>query len=247
VARAAVTTIHLVAETVEQRRRSGRPRLRPTRNAELAPREEILGAAAGLFVDKGFASTTTREIAERVGIRQASLYHHFSGKDEILLELLTRSVRPSLDVAKALEKLAGEVDDPAGSLYALALVDVQTLTEAPDNIATLYLLPEVRSEAYASFRAERADLQATYGRLGHAARTTPALDMVLTGALLMQLVESVIHLRRAHQLRATHAHHIAAACLRTVGLSAARVTRARQSAEHLLAMVENPTQGDDSH
>lgn len=150
-------------------------------------------------------------------------------------------------MTKALEKLAGEVDDPAGSLYALALVDVQTLPGAPDNIATLYLLPGVRSETYASFRAERADLQATYGRPGHAARTTPALDMVLTGALLMQLVESVIHLRRGRQFRPTHAHHIAAAYLRTVGLSAARVTRARQSAERLPAMVEKPTQGDDSH
>lgn len=51
----------------------------------MAPREEILDAAAGLFVDRGFEGTSTREIAEAVGIRQASVYYHFpSGKDEIL-------------------------------------------------------------------------------------------------------------------------------------------------------------------
>ena len=46
---------------------------------------------------------------------------------------------------------------------------MRTLTQAPHNIATLYLLPEVQGEEYASFRAERAELQAAYGRLGHAA------------------------------------------------------------------------------
>src|SRR6185437_17151071 len=85
-----------VAEAELRRRRAGRPRLRPASDAEVAPRAEILDAAAELFVGQGLAATTTRQIAERVGIRQASLYYYFTGKDEILLELLTQSVRPSL-------------------------------------------------------------------------------------------------------------------------------------------------------
>ena len=150
---------------VGPRRRAGRPRLRPASDAGVAPRDQILDAAAELFVVQGLAATTTRQIAERVGIRQASLYYYFAGKDEILLELLTLSVRPSLQVAATLEsRCAGS---PATGLYALALIDVQTLTRAPHNIGTLYLLPEVLGEAYASFRAERAELQATYGRLAH--------------------------------------------------------------------------------
>ena len=81
------------AGAAEHRRRAGRPRLRPASDADVPPREEILDAAAGLFVSQGLAATTTRQIAERVGIRQASLYYYFAGKDEILLELLTQSVR----------------------------------------------------------------------------------------------------------------------------------------------------------
>jgi AcrR family transcriptional regulator len=192
------------------------------------PRAEILNAAAELFAGQGLAATTTRQIAARVGIRQASLYYYFTGKDEILLELLTQSVRPSLRVAAELESRYR--DDPAAALYALALTDVATLTQAPHNIATLYLMPEVQGEEFASFRAEREQLQAVYGRLGQAVTASPGMDETLTAALLMQLVESVIQLRRAGTLRGGYGHEIAGACLRLVGLGPAEVARARAAA-----------------
>jgi AcrR family transcriptional regulator len=221
------------------RRRAGRPRLRPAPNAAVAPREQILDAAAGLFVGQGFATTTTRQIAGRVGIRQASLYYYFAGKDEILLELLTQSVRPSLRVAAELESRCRH--EPAAGLYALALTDVRTLTQAPHNIATLYLMPEVQGEEFGSFRAERARLQAAYGRLGQAvaaiAGAAPGMTESLTATLVMQLVESVIQLRRSGELRAGHEHQIAAACLRLAGLRTGEITRARADAAGLLASL----------
>jgi AcrR family transcriptional regulator len=215
------------------RRRAGRPRLRPASNAGVPPREEILDAAAGLFVSQGLAATTTRQIAERVGIRQASLYYYFAGKDEILLELLTQSVRPSLQVAATLESCCR--DDPAVGLYALALTDVQTLTRAPHNIATLYLMPEVQGEEFAPFRTEREQLQAAYGRLGRAAAPSAALDETLIATLIMQVVESVVQLRRTGDLRDSYATDIAGSCLRLVGLGEQEVTRARDAAGRLLA------------
>ena len=230
-----------LAGAPEHRRRAGRPRLRPASNADVPPREEILDAAAGLFVSQGLAATTTRQIAERVGIRQASLYYYFAGKDEILLELLTQSVRPSLEVAAMLESSCR--DDPAAGLYALALIDVRTLTRAPHNIATLYLMPEVQGEEFASFRAERDQLQAAYGRLGLAAAPAAAaagLDEILIAALVMQVVESVIQLRRSGDLRDSHAHDIAASCLRLVGLGEPEVARARAAASSLLTASSPP-------
>lgn len=218
---------------LEHRRRAGRPRLRSASNADVAPREEILDAAAGLFVSRGLTATTTRQIAERVGIRQASLYYHFAGKDEILLELLTQSVRPSLQVAATLESRCRS--DPAAGLYALALIDVRTLTRAPHNIATLYLMPEVQREEFASFRIERDQLQAAYGRLGRAAAPSAGLDETLIATLIMQVVESVIQLRRSGELRDSYARDIAASCLRLVGLEEPEVTRARDAAGRLLA------------
>jgi len=173
-----------------------------------------------------------------VGIRQASLYYYFGGKDELLLELLTQSVRPSLTVAQALQARSADQGDPAAGLYALAVTDVRTLTRTPHNIAMLYLLPEVQGEDYASFHAERAELQASYGRLGHAAAAPPGLDGLdpaLTGTLLMQLVESVIHLRSAGRSSAGYSRDIAAACLRLIGLNPEQIARARRTADQLLA------------
>ncbi|GAA1513367.1 TetR/AcrR family transcriptional regulator [Nocardioides humi] len=46
-------------------------------------REQILREAARLFAIKGFHGTSTREIAEAVGVRQPSLFHHFASKHDI--------------------------------------------------------------------------------------------------------------------------------------------------------------------
>jgi AcrR family transcriptional regulator len=56
-------------------------------------RQKVLDAAARLFRDKGYAGTTMREVAERCGIRAASLYHHFPSKDDILAEVFDYGVR----------------------------------------------------------------------------------------------------------------------------------------------------------
>lgn len=228
--------------TGERQRRAGRPRLRPASDAQVAPREEILDAAAALFVGQGLAATTTRQIAERVGIRQASLYYYFAGKDDILLELLTQSVRPSLRVAAELESRCR--DDPAAGLYALVLIDVRTLAQASHNIASLYLVPEVQGAEFESFRAERAQLQAAYGRLALAAAghdtARQGMDEMLTATLIMALVESVIQLRRAGELRSCHGHQIAAACLRLAGLQPGAIARARAAAD-LLASPGQPS------
>ena len=47
-------------------------------------REEILRAAAELFSERGFHAVGMRAIAEAVGIRSSSLYHHFPSKMDIL-------------------------------------------------------------------------------------------------------------------------------------------------------------------
>jgi len=44
----------------------------------------ILDAGADLFGEKGFYAATTRELATRLNIQQASLYHHVSNKEELL-------------------------------------------------------------------------------------------------------------------------------------------------------------------
>lgn len=242
------------------RARPGRPRKVPD-TGTLTPREQILDAAAALFVTHGFTGTSTRMIAERVGIRQASLYYHYAGKDDILADLLSSSVRPSLDRIRSLEETAatGGPIDGCTLLYAAVLIDVRTLATTSHNVGTLYLLPEIQHERFDAFRAERDDLRATYDRLGRAAASTAVgtaasttantaastaastatideTDGVL-GDLLIQLAETVIQLRRSRDSRPADAHAIAGACLRVCGADAQTVARARDTAIALLDEV----------
>ena len=46
-------------------------------------RGQILQIAEELFAEKGYDKTSMREIAERLGIKKPSLYHHFHNKEEI--------------------------------------------------------------------------------------------------------------------------------------------------------------------
>jgi TetR/AcrR family transcriptional regulator, cholesterol catabolism regulator len=60
-------------------------------------REDILEAAAQVFRQKGFHGASMQDIAEAVNLQKASLYHHVSSKQEILLALLDRALELLLE------------------------------------------------------------------------------------------------------------------------------------------------------
>ncbi len=200
------------------------------------PREEILDAAAELFTRRGYAATSTRMIAEAVGIRQASLYYHVTSKEELLEELLAETVRPSLTFAAGLDAAGATPVD--AQLFSLAAFDVGVLCGGRWNLGALYLLPEVRGERFAEFRADRAALRAAYTTLinelisqladgrGPGTVTDPAGGSGdgLTD-LVFGLVESVITIRSERELTDVEAiaRRVAAGCLRLVAVPGPRI------------------------
>lgn len=133
----------------------GRPRKNRPRRHGATAREEILDASAELFTRQGFATTSTHEIAEAVGMRQASLYYHFPSKTEIFLTLLKSTVVPSLELT---EKLA---DSPASApqrLWSLVAAEAQALLVPRWNVGRLYQLPVANSEEYNAYHQAQADL-----------------------------------------------------------------------------------------
>lgn len=54
-------------------------------------KQRVLETAERLFMEKGYAAITLRDLAEALGIRQASLYYHFpAGKEQLYIEVVTR-------------------------------------------------------------------------------------------------------------------------------------------------------------
>jgi AcrR family transcriptional regulator len=64
-------------------------------------REEILAAAARLFRQQGYVSTTLRQIAEAAGIKAGSIYYHFESKDEIAARVLDAGIEAVAAVVAA--------------------------------------------------------------------------------------------------------------------------------------------------
>ena len=53
-------------------------------------RAEIMYAAMLLFMEKGYANTTTQDIVDKVNISRGLLYYHFKNKEDILYCLVER-------------------------------------------------------------------------------------------------------------------------------------------------------------
>lgn len=58
-----------------------------------ARKEAVLDAARDLLLERGFRGTTTKEIAERCELSEATLFFYFKNKDEILASLLFEAIR----------------------------------------------------------------------------------------------------------------------------------------------------------
>lgn len=177
---------------------TGRPRLERRKRPGATARDEVLDAAAELFTTLGVAATSTRQIAEAVGIRQASLYHHFRTKDDILAALLSGTVLSSLAAA---QRLRERPESPTVLLHALALVDCRLLWDSPWNLGILYLLPEVRTPRFDEFHRQRGELREVYRELAQRVvadlGSAPAdtLDVAADPDVVFRLVETLPNLR----------------------------------------------------
>lgn len=76
---------------------------RPTTRAEqrTATRQALIEATAACLVEEGYSALTTRRIAERAGVAQSTLMHHFETREALLVEAVTqlalRLLRDALD------------------------------------------------------------------------------------------------------------------------------------------------------
>jgi AcrR family transcriptional regulator len=63
----------------------------------IAGRELILAAAAELFVERGYAGTSMRQIAGRVGLLAGSVYHYYPAKEGLFLAVQKEGFRQIIE------------------------------------------------------------------------------------------------------------------------------------------------------
>ncbi len=172
------------------------PRVGRPRAAAAAPegpvRDAILSAARALFREQGFAATSTRQIAARVGLRQPSLFHYFPTKEAILRELALDTVSPVLTFIETERRRELPADV---ALYRLIRFDTQHLCTNENALGSPFMFPEISRDRLPEFWEMRDRIVARYRdllRSGADQGLFVVQDASMVADLLFALVESVL-------------------------------------------------------
>ena len=103
---------------------TSKPRGQYAKGAER--REQIIQTATDVFATEGFEGTALKRVAELVGVKEATLFHYFRGKQELLTAVLAERDRRSLAVS----------DQEEVGLQLLALIAERNRKEP--GLTTLY-------------------------------------------------------------------------------------------------------------
>src|SRR5437762_11407012 len=94
--------------------------------------EEILGAAARIFREKGYHGASVRDIAESVGLLKGSLYHYIRSKEELLARLFEGALE---DTIRELEAIAARDTAPSVRLREMVKAYVSAVTDNLDAVS----------------------------------------------------------------------------------------------------------------
>jgi AcrR family transcriptional regulator len=142
---------------------AGKPRGEYAKSAER--REEILRAGMEVFSSAGFRNGSLRDVADRVGMSQAGLLHHFPSKNELLEALLARRDEESIALiggdmplgAEFLRAMVAVVEHNVGTPGLVALfATVSAEATAPDHPVHQYFVDRYRFVVGSARRALEA-------------------------------------------------------------------------------------------
>jgi TetR/AcrR family transcriptional regulator len=153
--------------------------------AERVRREDILAQAEQLFSERGYEGASMADLAESVGLRKASLFHHFHTKDALYAEVLGSMLAGA---GQALAQAVGEEGSFHERFDRLTVGLIQLFGARP-NVARL-LLREMLEHGAARDRSisinvtELLTAAVTFVRLGQEAKAfradTKAEHLVLS-------------------------------------------------------------------
>jgi AcrR family transcriptional regulator len=172
-----------------------------------AVRERLLDAAYECLDQKGLEGLTTREVLERAGMSAGTLYHYFSGKDDLVMALAERAVQvefPDLAEDADLLDLVGRLLSPHPGFSVLPELRVRARID-----------PQLRR---ALVRYDELTVSRFTPMVEHAQRDGQIADDV-DAAALVELVEMMFEAVHAHaeaQTFVTSHERVVATFLRTL-------------------------------
>lgn len=110
---------------------------------KLARPQELLDAALDLFVEKGFASTRSEEVAARAGVSKGTLYLYYPSKEELLKAVIRERLGGQIAAgANEIRQFSGSSSEMLHRLFAHWWLRVY---ESPASGVFKLIITEVRN------------------------------------------------------------------------------------------------------
>ena len=153
--------------------------------------DAVLNAAVRLFNERGYDATSMFDIAESLGITKSSVYHHISGKEQLLQMAMDRALDGLFEAAEEVRNL----DMPA--LDRLERLIRRSVIVLADRFEFVTVLLRVRgnTEAEQHALARRREFDAVVTDLVKQAQAEggvrPDVDPATAARLLLGMVNSL--------------------------------------------------------
>ena len=115
---------------------------------ESATPNRIVEQATRLFVSRGYAGISMREIAEAVGVSKAGLYYHFKDKEALFLAILTANLDRIESVIQAARREGATTRDQISRMMR------SIMEQAPNQRAIIRLASQEMVHLSQAARAE---------------------------------------------------------------------------------------------
>lgn len=151
--------------------------------------DRIVAIAAELFQHQGYDATSMQDIAAAGGINKSSLYHHISGKEEILSAICTRTLEQlhaSLDNA---ERGGGS----PGRIVREAFAGAARTALADPRGTSIIIRLQGKTSVARDIGRWRREYEARFSQLIRAAQTSGEVRGDLDAQLLARLVLGMIN------------------------------------------------------
>lgn len=83
-----------------------------------ARRREVMAAAVAVFSERGYRATSMSDIAAKLGMGKASLYHYVASKEEVLIDLYEDVLRENVIAARRIASAGSSARDALAELIA---------------------------------------------------------------------------------------------------------------------------------
>jgi AcrR family transcriptional regulator len=141
-------------------------------------RHQAIRSAAAVFAEKGFHGASTRDIAERMGIKQGSLYYYFRSKEEALGEVCLYGIA---DYVERMKTIAASDQPFEAKLMATITSHLTSYRERNEalkvhNSERLYLPEDKRARLKELGSSYRQQLEAVFEEGANAGVLRDSID-----------------------------------------------------------------------